>query len=43
MFIDAIFFAPDGQLFGVAKGLEYLHSLGITHGDIKGVGIHFLI
>ena len=26
------------QLFGVAKGLEYLHSLDIPHGDLKGVG-----
>ena len=25
------------QLFGVAKGLEYLHSLDIAHGDLKGV------
>ena len=26
------------QLLGVVKGLEYLHSLDIPHGDLKGVG-----
>ena len=26
------------QLFDVAKGLQYLHSLDIPHGDLKGVG-----
>jgi serine/threonine protein kinase len=25
------------QLLGVARGLEYLHSLDIPHGDLKGV------
>ena len=28
------------QLLGVAKGLEYLHSLDIPHGDLKGVCHH---
>ncbi|KAF9789416.1 kinase-like domain-containing protein [Thelephora terrestris] len=26
-------------LFGVAKGLKYLHSLGIPHGDLKGANV----
>ena len=26
------------QLYDVAKGLQYLHSLDIPHGDLKGVG-----
>lgn len=26
-------------LFGVAKGLRYLHSLGISHGDLKGANV----
>ena len=38
MFADVIFFASGVQLFDVAKGLEYLHKLDITHGNIKGVG-----
>ena len=25
------------QLFGIAKGLGYLHSCNVIHGDIKGV------
>ena len=29
--------APDEQLVEVAKGLEYLHSLSIPHGRLKGV------
>jgi hypothetical protein len=28
------------QLFDVSKGLEYLHSLDIPHGNLKGVGGH---
>ena len=31
------------QLLGVARGLEYLHSLDIPHGDLKGVGHHYKI
>ena len=26
------------QLYGVAKGLKYLHGARIAHGDLKGVG-----
>ena len=28
-----------GQLHGAAQGLEYLHGVGLTHGDLKGVGV----
>jgi len=33
---NAVFLAR--QLFGVAKGLLYLHSVNIPHGDLKEVG-----
>jgi hypothetical protein len=38
MFTNFVFFTPDGQLLGVAKGLKYLHELDIPHGRLKGVG-----
>jgi serine/threonine protein kinase len=28
------------QLVDIASGLEYLHSLDVVHGDLKGVSIH---
>jgi serine/threonine protein kinase len=27
------------QLHGAAQGLKYLHGSGLTHGDLKGVGV----
>jgi serine/threonine protein kinase len=27
----------EAQLFGIAKGIEYLHSVGVIHGDISNV------
>lgn len=30
---------PIFQVLGVANGLEYLHSRGVVHGDVKPVGI----
>lgn len=29
--------SPHPQLLGVAKGLDYLHSSNVVHGDLKGV------
>ena len=29
--------APSPQLLGIAKGLAYLHSYDVVHGDLKGV------
>jgi serine/threonine protein kinase len=25
------------QLFGIIRGLNYLHTRGVVHGDLKGV------
>ena len=25
------------QIQGIARGVEYLHSLGVVHGDLRGV------
>lgn len=29
--------SPPNQLLDIAKGLNYLHSIHIAHGDLKGV------
>lgn len=29
--------SPSPQLLGIAKGLAYLHSYDVVHGDLKGV------
>jgi len=31
---------PGSQLLQIAKGLRYLHSLDIPHGNLKGVSRH---
>ena len=31
------------QVMGVVKGLEYLHSLGVVHGDVTPVGTSFYL
>ena len=41
IFSNSVFLAHNMQLFDVIKGLEYLHDLGIPHGDLKGVGCSF--
>ena len=30
------------QLHEAALGLEYIHGAGLTHGDLKGVGVFLL-
>ena len=32
------YFTPP-QLLGIARGLAYLHSSGVIHGDLKGVHV----
>ena len=36
---NAISHPPISQLLGIAKGLNYLHSSGVIHGDLKGVWV----
>ena len=38
LIVTAIF-----QVTGVARGLEYLHSLGVVHGDVTPVGTSFYL
>ena len=38
-FPAASFTKMQRQLHGAARGLEYLHSANLTHGDLKGVSI----
>ena len=35
--VDMQYIDQRGQVYDIAKGLEFLHSLGIIHGDLKGV------
>ena len=36
---DAVSQPPPSQSLGIAEGLNYLHSSGVIHGDLKGVWI----
>lgn len=36
-FIGAVLSDTELQLYEIAQGLQYLHSRGIVHGDLRGV------
>lgn len=37
------YFDSIGQIFGITKGLSYLHDHGVIHGDLKCVSTYLAL